>query len=148
LSKHQELFWLSFVVGVHWLFIGGGGWILIRRIGGVSSVRLVVKTSDFALESKPVFVSQDDKSPENIAKISWLLHQRYGWLWRRKVYLLLVVGGPSEVNSIAPGLVDKHWLEARSVVLLYGGSVSTTPDTLYDVERGGGIRMLRELRLG
>ncbi|MFG0408291.1 ImcF-related family protein [Pseudomonas sp. FYR_11] len=129
LSKHQELFWLIFVVGVYVLFIGGGGWILIRHIGGVAYARLVVKTSDFASKSKPVFVSQDDKSPENIAKIRSLLHQRYGWFWRRKVYLLLVVGGPSEVNSIAPGLVDKLWLEARSVVLLYGGSVSTTLDT-------------------
>lgn len=57
------------------------------------------------------------------------LREQYGWLWWRRVRLLLLVGEPTEVEAIAPGLVDGHWLEGRGTVLLYGGSVATALDT-------------------
>lgn len=47
----------------------------------------------------------------------------YGFAWRNKVRLLLVVGEQTEVDAIAPGLSAAHWLEGEGVVLLHGGSL-------------------------
>nr|WP_236193861.1 ImcF-related family protein [Pseudomonas faucium] len=47
----------------------------------------------------------------------------YGFFWRRKVRLLLVVGEPAQIEAVAPGLAEQHWLEGHDTVLLWGGSV-------------------------
>ena len=51
------------------------------------------------------------------------LRDDYGLFWRRKIRLLLIVGEPTEVDAIAPGLRDQLWLEGQDTVLLWGGSV-------------------------
>jgi type VI secretion system protein ImpL len=60
------------------------------------------------------------------------LHQRlrdqYGFFWRRKVRLLLIVGEPAQVEAIAPRLTTEHWLEGQNTVLLWGGSVQSKRD--------------------
>ncbi|WP_455830598.1 ImcF-related family protein [Pseudomonas fluorescens] len=50
------------------------------------------------------------------------LRNHYGFFWRRKVRLLLVVGEPAEIEAIAPTLAGQFWLEGQGTVLLWGGS--------------------------
>ncbi|MET3679531.1 MULTISPECIES: ImcF-related family protein [unclassified Pseudomonas] len=68
-------------------------------------------------------------SINNFNVIRDCLRQKYGWSWSFKVRLFLVVGEIPQVSSVAPRLIDEHWLEGRSVVLLYGGSLLSKPDT-------------------
>ena len=56
------------------------------------------------------------------------LHQDYGFFWRRKVRLLLVVGEPEQIQAIAPGLTRENWQEGQGTVLLWGGSLQGKPD--------------------
>lgn len=51
------------------------------------------------------------------------LQAQYGFFWKRKVRLLLVVGEQEQVEAIAPGLSKQHWLEGQDTVLLHGGSL-------------------------
>ncbi|HGO5505490.1 TPA: type VI secretion protein VasK, partial [Klebsiella michiganensis] len=67
------------------------------------------------------------------------LRRRYNLFWRSKVRLLLVCGEPAHIAAIAPGLAEKQWLEGRRTVLIYGGSLSSAPDT-------GRLTALRKLR--
>ncbi|WP_425468963.1 ImcF-related family protein [Pseudomonas fluorescens] len=53
------------------------------------------------------------------------LRTHYGFFWRRKVRLLLVVGEPAEIEAIAPTLAGQFWLEGQGTVLLWGGSAQT-----------------------
>ncbi|TKK27394.1 type VI secretion protein VasK [Pseudomonas sp. CFBP13528] len=53
------------------------------------------------------------------------LRNHYGFFWRRKVRLLLVVGEPAEIEAIAPTLAGQFWLEGQGTVLLWGGSAQT-----------------------
>ncbi|MGH8383837.1 ImcF-related family protein, partial [Pseudomonas sp.] len=70
--------------------------------------------------------------PEEDSEQVWLaplrkhLREHYGLLWRRKVRLLLVVGEPEQVDAIAPGLTERHWLEGGQTVLVWGGSLADT----------------------
>ena len=52
------------------------------------------------------------------------LRARYGFFWRYKVRLLMVVGEAAQIAALAPGLADKQWLEGSRTVLLHGGSLS------------------------
>jgi len=56
------------------------------------------------------------------------LHDAYGFFWRRKVRLLLVIGEPTEIEAIAPTLADQQWLEGQGTVLLWGGSAQAALD--------------------
>ncbi|WP_049102456.1 ImcF-related family protein, partial [Klebsiella oxytoca] len=62
--------------------------------------------------------------------------------WRHKVRLLLVAGEPAHIAAIAPGLAEKQWLEGHRTVLIYGGTLSSAPDT----ERLAALRKLRRSR--
>lgn len=63
----------------------------------------------------------------------------YGFAWRNKVRLLLVVGEDEEVEAIAPGLSAARWLEGEGVILLHGGS-------LHAPWRNGLVGLLKQLR--
>ncbi|MBF8677170.1 type VI secretion protein VasK, partial [Pseudomonas fulva] len=128
-GRIEELPWLIVFAGVFILIVVGGGRIAIRRIGGLAYAQLVAGKDSFAWSDTSEFIHHDDDKAENTPQVCWHLQQRYGWFWRRKVYLLLVVGEPIQVEAIAPGLVDGHWLEGRDTVLLYGGSIATALDT-------------------
>lgn len=51
------------------------------------------------------------------------LQAQYGYFWKRKVRLLLVVGEPDQIDAVAPGLSKQQWLEGQDTVLLHGGSL-------------------------
>ncbi|MFV3370867.1 ImcF-related family protein [Pseudomonas sp. NY15435] len=63
----------------------------------------------------------------------------YGFAWRNKVRLLLVVGEQTEVDAIAPGLCAARWQEGEGVVLLHGGSLCGS-------WRAGVVGLLAQLR--
>ncbi|WP_409488137.1 ImcF-related family protein [Pseudomonas promysalinigenes] len=52
---------------------------------------------------------------------------RYGFFWRRKIRLLLVVGEFEQIEAIAPGLSEQRWLEGQNTVLLWAGSIQGEP---------------------
>ncbi|MCD4528546.1 MULTISPECIES: ImcF-related family protein [Pseudomonas] len=58
-----------------------------------------------------------------LAELRNHLRHQHGLFWRRKIRILLVVGGPEPITAIAPDLAEKHWLEGQDTVLLWGGSV-------------------------
>ncbi len=66
------------------------------------------------------------ESTANTVKQS--LRDHYGYFWRRKVRLLLVVGEPEQIDAIAPGLAEQQWLETPNAVLLYGGGMQVEPN--------------------
>ncbi|MDF3931170.1 ImcF-related family protein, partial [Pseudomonas citronellolis] len=51
------------------------------------------------------------------------LNAQYGFFWRRKVRVLLVVGEKDQIEAVAPGLSDQRWLEGQDCVLLCGDSL-------------------------
>lgn len=61
------------------------------------------------------------------APLQVFLRDQFGFFWRYKVRLLLVVGEPAEIEAIAPGLAEKKWLEGEGTVLLWGGSAQVLP---------------------
>lgn len=67
------------------------------------------------------------------------LSEHYGSSWRRKVRLLLVVGEPETVESLAPTLTQTGWLEGYGHVLVHGGDVQTT----WPVDLVDGLKTLR-----
>ena len=83
---------------------------------------------------------QEQNTP--VSSLKKHILRRHGSFWRSKVRLLLVCGEPAHIAAIAPGLAEKQWLEGSSTVLIYGGSLSSTPDT----ERLTALRKLRRSR--
>ncbi|HBZ7962529.1 TPA: type VI secretion protein VasK, partial [Klebsiella pneumoniae] len=75
----------------------------------------------------------------SLSSIKKHLRRRYNLFWRSQVRLLLVCGEPEHIAAIAPGLAEKQWFEGHRTVLIYGGSLSSAPDT-------GRLAALRKLR--
>jgi type VI secretion system protein ImpL len=72
-------------------------------------------------------LAEPDGQPD-LAEIIQVLRKHYGFFWRRKVRLLLVIGEPTEIEAIAPTLADQQWLEGQGTVLLWGGSAQAALD--------------------
>ncbi|MBT9573393.1 MAG: type VI secretion protein VasK, partial [Pseudomonas umsongensis] len=113
---------------------GGGSWfalcwfcpvillawdrLAVARAMRVTGAAVDAPISPFSKEPVP-----DDDSW--VAKLKEHLHENHGFLWRRKIRLLLVVGEPAQIAAIAPNLKDKKWLAGHDTVLLWGGSTQT-----------------------
>ncbi|MEL7937105.1 ImcF-related family protein [Pseudomonas delhiensis] len=63
------------------------------------------------------------KRPSPALELPRHLHTQYGYFWKRKVRLLLVVGELEQIEAVAPGLSRQRWLEGQGTVLLCGDSV-------------------------
>ncbi|MCZ7837047.1 ImcF-related family protein [Atlantibacter hermannii] len=83
----------------------------------------------------------DTRQPE-FHRLKSHLHRRYGFFWRYKVRLLMVVGEQSQIAAVAPGLADRQWLEGSRTVLLHGGSLNDEVNK----ERLTALRKLRRSR--
>ncbi|WP_411163335.1 ImcF-related family protein [Klebsiella oxytoca] len=83
-----------------------------------------------------------DANSHYLTELRQYLRRRYNRFWRHKVRLLLVAGEPAHIAAIAPGLAEKQWLEGHRTVLIYGGTLSSAPDT----ERLAALRKLRRSR--
>ncbi len=71
--------------------------------------------------------AEPDEQPD-LAEIIQGLRKHYGFFWRHKIRLLLVIGEPTEIEAIAPTLADQQWLEGQGTVLLWGGSAQAALD--------------------
>ncbi len=124
-----ELVWLFFWVATVVVLSGGGLLVLGRRVGSLT-YRRHSSVDKIQAGSRPeVKRTSHGVSINNFNVIRDCLRQKYGWSWSFKVRLFLVVGETPQVSSVAPRLIDEHWLEGRAVVLLYGGSLLSKPDT-------------------
>ena len=63
-----------------------------------------------------------------VSELRQALRARYGFFWRRKVRILMLMGEPMQVDAIAPKLVSQQWLEGEGTVLLWGGAAAGEPD--------------------
>ncbi|WP_407181924.1 hypothetical protein [Citrobacter europaeus] len=64
------------------------------------------------------------------------LKDNYGRLWRAKTRILLVMGDASQVEQLVSKLTTQRWVEGDGVVLIWGGTLTETPDaSLFDAIR-------------
>lgn len=102
---------LSAMVVFIWQVVQNG---IRKLVIGTQSLPPLPQTEAKTQESPPVRVDY--------------LRERYGFFWRRKVRLLLVVGEPAQIEAIAPGLAEQLWLEGQDTLLLWGGSMQVELD--------------------
>ncbi len=106
------------------------GLVLARRFGA-ASYRHLTEDGDQPVAEVRSKASHafHGAAADSFALSRMYLRQQYGCFWSRKIQVLLVVGEPAQVNAIVPGLIERQWLSGRAVVLLYGGSLLSKPDT-------------------
>ncbi|MDY7533441.1 ImcF-related family protein [Pseudomonas sp. Bout1] len=92
----------------------------------------------------PVPTSAESDKQKDLAEIIQGLRKRYGFLWRRKVRLLLVIGEPAEIQAICPALAEQFWLEGQGTVLLWGGTAQSRLDQSF-ANRWNGLSRWRAL---
>ncbi|MTH48806.1 hypothetical protein GJV78_21740, partial [Escherichia alba] len=56
------------------------------------------------------------------------LKRGYGYLWWKKVRILIVTGKTADVERLTPGLVVQRWQEDKGTVLLWGGDLNVRSD--------------------
>ena len=115
----------------------GGGLLLFCPFFLWAWNRLSVDTA-LAVAGEPKALAEEgsrQKKADVVAEILNRLPDQYGYFWRRKVRLLLVVGEPEQVEAIAPGLAKQRWLEGEGTVLLWGGSLQQGLDEALELRR-------------
>lgn len=125
-----ELTWLFFLTAAVVVLSGGVLLVLGRRVGGSTYRRHSSVDQPQADSRSEVKRTSHGMSIDNISLIRECLRHKYGWSWCFKVRLFLVVGETPPVSSVAPRLIDEHWLEGRAVILLYGGSLISSLNTV------------------
>lgn len=124
-----ELSWLLFWVATVVMLSGGSLLVLGRRIG-ISTYRRHASVDPVQAGSGSEFERVIDvMSIDNDGSVRACLRQKYGWSWGSRVRLFLVVGEAPQINSIAPRLINKQWLEGRTVIIVCVGSLLSKPDT-------------------
>ncbi|HIC8274438.1 TPA: ImcF-related family protein, partial [Klebsiella michiganensis] len=121
------LLWIMLACMVALVFLAIHLW-LVNRVRSSSTIR-----------QNATSVKQTSNYSPLLSEMANHLRRRYNLFWRSKVRLLLVCGEPAHIAAIAPGLAEKQWLEGLRTVLIYGGSLSSAPDT-------GRLTALRKLR--
>ncbi|WP_350319008.1 ImcF-related family protein [Lelliottia wanjuensis] len=137
----------------HWLLglCTGTGMLLLGGLVMYFSLRSAGRKSFDATRHQaagddiPVAVSTaTDHQPQHteFTRLKQHLRSRYGFFWRYKVRMLLVVGEDSLVSSLVPTLKQKQWLEGERTVLIDGGSLHGS----LDVPRFAALRLIRRSR--
>ncbi|MCF0027923.1 type VI secretion protein VasK, partial [Klebsiella michiganensis] len=111
------LLWIMLACMVALVFLAIHLW-LVNRVRSSSTIR-----------QNATSVKQTSNYSPLLSEMANHLRRRYNLFWRSQVRLLLVCGEPEHIAAIAPGLAGKQWLEGRRTVLIYGGSLSSAPDT-------------------
>ncbi|WP_445672911.1 ImcF-related family protein [Pseudomonas inefficax] len=99
--------------------------LLLDSLGALAIKQLAALdfTARLAKPFSKWLVTSTAIEPEDHTAVTFL-RSHYGYFWRHKVRLLLVVGEPEYVEAIAPGLIAHGWLEGGSALLVYGGNLS------------------------
>ncbi|MBH3346323.1 type VI secretion protein VasK, partial [Pseudomonas parafulva] len=107
-----------------------GGLVLARRFGAASYRHLTEDGDQPVAEVRSKASHAFHGAAADSFPLSRMyLRQQYGWFWSRRIQVLLVVGESTHVDAIVPGLIERQWLSRQAVVLLYGGSFLSKPDT-------------------
>jgi type VI secretion system protein ImpL len=114
-----------------WLLVTGvGTLIVVMFLGGFHGLGHQLGQSTYSSsvaddvsesEPSPVQTSTDRKAV-SIGSVREHLRQTHAPFWRHKTRILLIIGEPTHIEAIAPGLAEKQWLETQNAVLLWGGS--------------------------
>ncbi|MEY0555695.1 ImcF-related family protein [Providencia sp. 1701011] len=70
------------------------------------------------------------------------LQSLYGFFWRKKVSIILLLGSHSAVEKLAPSLTQEIWQECDGTLLIYGGDIGSSIDS----ERLETLKHLRRRR--
>ncbi len=117
------------------------GLTLSSLVLGFVALRLLVRDSLAQQKQRSVSSSSREKKRPSplLVELKHHLRYRYGFFWRYKVRLLLVVGEDAQTAAIAPNLKALQWMEANRTVLLHGGSLA-------EPVNAGLMAVLRKLR--
>lgn len=140
------LWWRPELLGVHagsdeqkagWWLTSGLTALLVSLLAGyrLMARKVGLKSYRHALgddrPAKPDKVADDHDADSLPSKTRQHLRSHFGtfgFFWRHKVRLLLVVGEPDQIKAIAPTLAEQKWLEGEGTVLLWGGSLQGAVD--------------------
>jgi type VI secretion system protein ImpL len=118
-EQSSGLFWML-VLGSFVLLLLGLYRFLGRKSGQID---YQLESADDVEPAAPTLASAQVAADEDLIAIRDHMRDAYGFAWRNKVRLLLVVGEEEAVEAIAPGLSAARWLEGEGVMLLHGGSL-------------------------
>ncbi|PIF21667.1 ImcF-related family protein [Candidatus Pantoea floridensis] len=139
--------WLSLQLTTEWeqlrpmLLISFLVWIITGSLAVIVVMcwRLWIKRSVTLQPFASLKSTTDSSTQSTLLELCQHLKARYGWLWRRKVRMLLITGDEAAVESLIPGLIHQQWLEGAGVVLIYGASLDAELNTTT-------VQLLRKLR--
>lgn len=123
--------WLSLQLTTEWeqlrplLLVSFLVWIMAGSLAVISVMvwRLWIKRTVISEPAASKKAVTENSAHETLLALRQHLSARYGWLWRKKVRLLLVTGETAAVESLIPGLVKQQWLEGDGVVLIHSASL-------------------------
>ncbi|MFF7065856.1 ImcF-related family protein [Pseudomonas sp. NPDC008258] len=129
-NEHDQFKWTAGLLAACMLIL------LLDSLGALTIRRLA--TLDFnARLTKPLvqWLAAPLASEPDADDVEAVLRSHYGYFWRRKVRVLLVVGEPECVEAVAPGLVEQRWLEGGGALLVHGpnpgaGEEAALPDNV------------------
>ncbi|WP_350262641.1 ImcF-related family protein (plasmid) [Pantoea sp. BJ2] len=139
--------WLSLQLTTEWeqlrpmLLISFLVWIITGSLAVIVVMcwRLWIKRSVTLQPFASPKSATDSSTQSTLLELCQHLKTRYGWLWRRKVRMLLITGDEVAVEALIPGLIHQQWLEGAGVVLIYGASIDAELNTTT-------VQLLRKLR--
>ncbi|MFZ4214724.1 ImcF-related family protein [Pantoea endophytica] len=139
--------WLSLQLTTEWeqlrpmLLISFLVWIITGSLAVIVVMcwRLWIKRSVTLQPFASPKSATDSSAQSTLLELCQHLKARYGWLWRRKVRMLLITGDEAAVEALIPGLIHQQWLEGAGVVLIYGASLDAELNTTT-------VQLLRKLR--
>ncbi|MBT8769595.1 type VI secretion protein VasK, partial [Pseudomonas sp. DB1] len=105
-----------------------------RRVGAVSYREVLADDAESSSGVQKATVAPRDA----LAGIKNHLREHYGYLWRRRIRVYLVVGETEEVEAIAPSLTRAGWLEGHDALLLcdnHSEGRTDTPEVLRRLRR-------------
>jgi type VI secretion system protein ImpL len=117
-------------------FLGGFYWLghQLGQSAYSASVADDVPDASTAMGSEPA----NAQTNQTVDSVKASLRQTHGPFWRHKTRILLIIGEPTHIEAIAPGLAEKQWLETQNTVLLWGGSSQVSLSDAFQQWRGLG----------
>ncbi|WP_336777837.1 ImcF-related family protein [Pantoea sp. USHLN256] len=139
--------WLSLQLTTEWeqlrplLLVSFLVWIMAGSLAVISVIvwRLWIKRTVISEPAASKKAVTENSAHETLLALRQHLSARYGWLWRKKVRLLLVTGETAALESLIPGLVKQQWLEGDGVVLIHSASLEAGQNAML-------VQLLRKLR--
>ncbi|EBM9948372.1 type VI secretion protein VasK [Salmonella enterica subsp. enterica serovar Give] len=124
--------------GLKWVgFAGAMILVLFIRHGGIVRQAIQERWHRFQSRRKNVLPADEGRvkqtAPRNVTvdTIRLAMRNLYGRRWGRKTRILLITGTAAEVDQLTPGLTGQLWQEDRGTLLLWGGDLNTSADSVW-----------------